>query len=343
MFGHSRGRSRGADRPKVGKLDAAPGGTLPRPALQDELLVAGRPTPRPPIWWTPLVARTSFTDARVIAATNSDLVPLIDAGPSAATSTTGSIPSGSTSPRYGTCARTSPADRPLPPGLRQGDQAEARASATTPARSLRRPRQGNAANSRHSSTTPCLLLVARCPGDLPKEVSTPCGTSPMLPPVRYREARKIALGKSFDESYLISDIRDSGGIVSRCAGHGISQRNFHKKLVRYQIDFEPRLDPGCGGRLPACTARSGSHPGPTFRDPASGCPEDRSPTAQARGRRVANPLVASTSGKSAPGPLLARARRSSPSEDRLAHRRGPTPRGENGYFHSWTWDRRARS
>jgi DNA-binding NtrC family response regulator len=56
-------------------------------------------------------------------------------------------------------------------------------------------------------------------------------------PSGYHSAREHAL-QHFDRTYLISALRECGGIVSRAARLvGLSERTFHKKLAEYDIDF----------------------------------------------------------------------------------------------------------
>jgi DNA-binding NtrC family response regulator len=56
-------------------------------------------------------------------------------------------------------------------------------------------------------------------------------------PSGYHAAREHAM-QQFERSYILSALRECGGIVSRAARlTGLSERTFHKKLADYQIDF----------------------------------------------------------------------------------------------------------
>jgi DNA-binding NtrC family response regulator len=56
-------------------------------------------------------------------------------------------------------------------------------------------------------------------------------------PSGYHAAREQAI-REFERTYLLSALRECGGIVSRAARlAGLSERAFHRKLAGYQIDF----------------------------------------------------------------------------------------------------------
>jgi two-component system, NtrC family, response regulator len=244
MFGHTRGAFTGADAPKVGKFEAAQGGTI----FLDELAEMSRPLQVALLRilqsgeFTPVgTAESRFTDARVITATNRELTPLIESGgfrndlyyrlniirielPSLR-ERRGDIPLlidhflhvlgsayGKSNLSVGVDAEELLLNYSYPGNVRELENIIRRAVILC---------RGNTIRA----------------GNLPSEVADGHSRTPARPAARYHESKEQAL-RDFDKAYLIGALSETGGIVSRAARMtGLSERNFHKKLARYHIDF----------------------------------------------------------------------------------------------------------
>jgi transcriptional regulator with PAS, ATPase and Fis domain len=244
IFGHMRGAFTGADTAKVGKFEAADRGTI----FLDELSEMGRPLQVALLRllqtgeFTPVGSVESrYTDARVIAATNCNLLTLIEAGRF----------------RHDLYYRLNIIRIELPPLRERRDDIPLLIDhfLRDLGAAYGRPTLGIGPDARD------LLLRYAYPGnireleniirravilargetihaaDLPPEVVATRAHAPAHSPCRYQEAKDEAL-RVFEESYLSSALLQTGGIVSRAARMtGLSERNFHKKLAHYRIDF----------------------------------------------------------------------------------------------------------
>jgi transcriptional regulator with PAS, ATPase and Fis domain len=245
IFGHVRGAFTGADAPKVGKFEAADRGTI----FLDELSEMSRPLQVSLLRllqsgeFTPVgTAEVRYTDARVIAATNRDLIPLIEAGRF----------------RHDLYYRLNIIRIDLPPLRERRDDIPAlidhflQLLCAEYGRSgldlgfdareilLKYPYPGNVRELENILRRAVILNHGHTirAKDLPLEVVSAPAPATVQLPCRYHEAKEHAL-RDFEESYLSSALRQSGGIVSRAArATGLSERNFHKKLARYHIDFK---------------------------------------------------------------------------------------------------------
>jgi transcriptional regulator with PAS, ATPase and Fis domain len=245
VFGHARGAFTGADTTKVGKFEAANRGTI----FLDELSEMGRPLQVSLLRllqsgeYTPVGAVESrYSDARVVSATNVDLIPLIESGRF----------------RRDLYYRLNIIRIELPPLRNRRDDIPVLIDhfLATFCAAYGRPALGLGPDARD------LLLQYSYPGnvreleniirravilsdgdtirarDLSPEIVAVPTAAPVPPPSRYHEAKHHAI-RVFEESYLSTALRNSGGIVSRAARlTGLSERNFHKKLARYHIDFK---------------------------------------------------------------------------------------------------------
>ena len=228
MFGHVRGAFTGADAAKVGKFEAAHHGTI----FLDELAEMGRPLQVALLRllqsgdYTPVGSvDTRYTDARVIAASNCDLLPLIASGRF----------------RHDLYYRLNIIRIDLPPLRERRDDIPLlidhflRGFGALYGRTglslepdawqllMRYTYPGNVReleNIIHRAVILGREGVVRS-RDLPPEVSG--AHSAALRPVaaaalssRYHEAKEHTL-RAFEESFLASALRESGGIVSRAA------------------------------------------------------------------------------------------------------------------------------
>lgn len=245
ISGHTRGAFTGADCAKPGKYEAAHGGTI----FFDELSEMSRPFQVGLLRilqtgeFTPVGAVESrYSDARVIAATNRDLVPLVGSGRF----------------RQDLYYRINIIRIELPPlRERRGDlPLLAGHFLARFGREYGKPSIGLSEAALNALTAydfpgnvrelENLLqrAVILCNADeigLEHLTAEVLGQRPALagatPPAGYHVARRHAL-RTFEESFLITKLRESGGIVSRAARRaGLSERNFHKKLGEYRIDF----------------------------------------------------------------------------------------------------------
>lgn len=249
MFGHARGAFTGADSAKVGKFEAAHRATI----FLDELAEMGQQLQVALLRllqsgeYTPVgLVDSRYSDVRVIAASNRDLLPLIASGRF----------------RHDLYYRLNIIRIDLPPLRERRDDIPLlinhflRAFETAYGRtglSLEPGAQellmgytypGNIRELENIIRRAVILnrgSVVRV-RDLPPEVAgnhavAPASVAAALTS-QYHEAREHTL-RVFEESFLSSALRESGGIVSRAArATGLSERNFHKKLIRYQIDFK---------------------------------------------------------------------------------------------------------
>jgi two-component system response regulator HydG len=244
IFGHVRGAFTGADSAKVGKFEAANRGTI----FLDELSEMGRPLQVALLRllqtgeYSPVgTVEGRYTDARVVAATNCNLTPLIESGRF----------------RHDLYYRLNIIRIELPPlrerredipgllqhFLRVFGAAYGRTDLSVGPDALdllvNYHYPGNIRELENITRRAVILAgdeIIRA-GDLPPEVLAAGPAAPPGSPCRYHEAKDQAL-RLFEESYLSTALRESGGIVSRAARvTGLSERNFHKKLAQYNINF----------------------------------------------------------------------------------------------------------
>jgi DNA-binding NtrC family response regulator len=244
LFGHARGAFTGAEVRRVGWFEAADAGTI----FLDELGEMSRPLQVALLRvlqtgeYTPVgTSETRYCDVRVVAATNTDLAPLIEAGRF----------------RRDLYYRLNIIRVDLPPLRERRDDIPLLAQhfletyATRYGRPglsfapgaldalMRYPFPGNVReleNLVHRA-------VALSEGDTIEVVRAPAGTAAATPgpvpalPASYHAAKECAI-RVFEESYLVDALRRCGGIVSRAARlTGLSERNFHKKLGLHNLDY----------------------------------------------------------------------------------------------------------
>lgn len=247
MFGHCKGAFTGADASRIGKFEAAHGGTI----FLDELAEMSRSLQVSLLRilqsgeYTPVgMVESRCCDVRVIAATNRDLVLLIEEGKF----------------RHDLYYRLNVIRIDLPPLRKRCDDIPLLvehflevfgAEYGKPGLSigpgtldvlLQYPFPGNVREL--ENTIRRALILCRgdmiMPQDLPPEVVAGRLPAPTPPSslAGYHVAKENAI-REFERSYLIGALLECGGIVSRAARlTGLSERNFHKKLEIYQIDYK---------------------------------------------------------------------------------------------------------
>ena len=244
MFGHAKGAFTSADTAKIGKFEAAHGGTI----FLDELAESSRSLQVLLLRvlqsgeYTPVgTVESRYCDVRVIAATNCDLVPLLESGRF----------------RHDLYYRINIIRLDLPPLRERRDDlpllidhflrsfceayGKPGLGLSSKAREilLSHPYLGNVRELENIIRRAVIL----CRGetimveDLPPELVTERHAAVPLPE-GYHAAKENAL-KEFEASYLTDALCKCGGIVSRAARlTGLSERNFHKKLASHHIDFK---------------------------------------------------------------------------------------------------------
>ena len=245
FFGHVKGAFTGANRRKIGKLEAANNGTIffdeigeMSRSLQVALLRTLQSGEYSPVG----SAETRYCDVRVIAAANCNLLDLVDSGDF----------------RQDLYYRLNIIHLEAPPlRERRGDLP------------LLFDHFLRTLSEKHQKRTPELKHEAReilCRYDYPGNVrelenvirravilcgDSDIGPEHLSPEVRgtsapstpvdaeledFQSAKARAV-ESFERSYLTNVLRLSGGIVSRASERsGLSERNFHEKLKRYGIN-----------------------------------------------------------------------------------------------------------
>jgi len=242
LFGHVKGAFTGATTRKLGKFEAAEGGTIfldeiseMSKTLQVKLLRILQFGEYSPVG----MAEPRYCNVRVIAATNQNLRPLIAAGAF----------------RKDLYYRLNIIRLELPPlRERSGDLPllikhflqQFGAAYNKPALAMSPEAQeillqydypGNVReleNMMHRAVILCEDTIIH-PYDLPPEVFPSRCSPAALPCGNFHEvkARMIA---TFEKSYLTAVLRECGGIVSRAAQRsGLSERNFHEKLKLYGL------------------------------------------------------------------------------------------------------------
>lgn len=243
LFGHAKGAFTGATSQKIGKFEAAEGGTIfldeineMSNAMQVKLLRILQSGEYSPVG----IAENKYIDVRVVAAAGQELSALIEEGKF----------------RKDLYYRLNVIRLDLPP-LR-----ERKADIPLLINHFLRS-YGDVYNKpclRLHSTVEDLLMMYNYPGNI-RELEniihraiilcrTKCISSELLPPEIFSQQHRVseASGKSFHETkalvveeferqYLISRLMECGGIVCRAAKlSGLSERNFHEKLKKYSID-----------------------------------------------------------------------------------------------------------
>jgi transcriptional regulator with PAS, ATPase and Fis domain len=244
MFGHSKGAFTGAGRARAGRFEAAHCGTI----FLDELSEMSRPMQVALLRilqsgeYTPVgCVESRYCDVRVIGATNCELEPLIEQKRF----------------RHDLYYRLNIIRIDLPPlRERRGDipllinhfldlfagaygKLGLRIAAEAREFLLGHDYPGNVRELENFIRRAVVLCGDRTitlehlrPG--PRVVH---GATATTGPSGYHAAREHAI-EQFERSYIVSALRESGGIVSRAARlTGLSERTFHKKLAEYQIDF----------------------------------------------------------------------------------------------------------
>ncbi len=242
LFGHVRGAFTGAMAPRVGKFEAAHGGTIfldeiseISKALQVKLLRILQSGEYAPVG----IAENRFCDVRVVAATNQDLQPLIEDGRF----------------RQDLYYRLNIIRLEIPP-LREHKEdipllidhflkmfkdayqrPELQINREAEELLMQYDYPGNVRELENIVRRAIILCSDKCisPDYLPREVLSPRFASTQSEPPTFHQA-KAQVVEEFEREYLASMLRDCGGIASRAAQRsGLSERNFYEKLKRYGI------------------------------------------------------------------------------------------------------------
>ncbi len=255
LFGHVKGAFTGATARKIGKFEAANGGTI----FLDEISEMSKPFQVKLLRilqsgeYAPVgVAENSYCDVRVVAATNQDLRPLIEAG----------IFRKDLYYRLNLLhlelppLRERKGDIPLliehflhifgsaysKPGLRLNLEAE---------EILRQyDYPGNVRELENFIRRAVILCRDECISSryLPPEVLRDRRTFPVNESINFHKAKSCVIAE-FERAYLASILGECGGIVSRAAHCiGLSERMFHEKLKKYGIDSK-NFDAARNGQL----------------------------------------------------------------------------------------------
>jgi len=253
LFGHAKGAFTGATAPKVGKFEAANGGTI----FLDEISEMSKPLQVKLLRilqfgeYAPVgIAENRYCNVRVVAATNQDLSPLIESGEF----------------RKDLYYRLNIIRLELPPlRERKGDipllidhflhlfsaaygKSDRHYQLTPEAEAilLHYDYPGNVRELENLIRRAVILCREECisPRHLPPEVLPKRHLPSTNPSPNFREAKSRVV-EEFERTYLTSRLNECGGIVSRAAHcAGLSERNFHEKLKKYGIcgkDFRAGL------------------------------------------------------------------------------------------------------
>jgi DNA-binding NtrC family response regulator len=249
LFGHVRGAFTGAVEAKVGKFEAAEGGTLffdevseMKPSLQVKLLRLLQSGEYAPVG----MAHNRYGNVRVIAATNRDLTPLLETGAF----------------RRDLFYRLNLIRIDLPPlRERRGDiplltdyfLSTFRAAHQKPHLDVSLEARevlaqyafpGNVRELENIVRRAVILCSASAiaPEDLPPEVRGARAALPGDLVDTFHRAKARAV-EEFEQAYLVAVLTACAGIVTRAAQRaGLSERYFHEKLKKYGIsskEFRP--------------------------------------------------------------------------------------------------------
>jgi DNA-binding NtrC family response regulator len=242
LFGHVRGAFTGATTRKIGRFEAAHGGTIfldevseMTKAMQVKLLRILQSGEFAPVGMT----ENQFCDVRVVAATNEDPLPLIDAGAF----------------RKDLYYRLNIIRIELP-ALRQrkcdvplltahflqtfGTMYDKPNLTITPEVSATLAQYDYPGNVRElENIVQRAVILCRGPAitcrELPAEISMPALDGSSLATATFHETKDRVV-EEFERTFLTSMLSVCGGIVSRAAERcGLSERNFHAKLKKYGI------------------------------------------------------------------------------------------------------------
>ena len=244
FFGHVRGAFTGAVERKVGKLERADGGTIfldeiseMSKSLQAALLRTLQSGEYSPVG----SSDTRFCNVRVIAAANRDLVEMVEAGEfrrdlyyrlniirldvPALRERKGDIPLfcdhflRTLGAKYGN------------PGL-----ALSRRALDT---LLAYDYPGNVRELENALRRAVILCGDRVvePEHLPAELTSDDARNELIEELGDFQAAKANAVEKFERAYITAVLQRCGGIISRAASFsGLSERNFHEKLKRYEIN-----------------------------------------------------------------------------------------------------------
>ena len=242
LFGHVKGAFTGAISHKVGKFEAANGGTVfldevseMSPGFQVNMLRILQSGEYAPVG----MAENRYCDIRVVAATNCDLRSLTDAGGF----------------RRDLFYRLNIINLVLPPlrqrkediplladhFLRRYDAAYVKPGIRLSRNAMKCLLQYDYPGNVRELENMIQRAVILC-GDnliteqyLPAELRSDCPQKNESQPTQFHEAKGKAI-EEFERAYLSTALRTCGGIVSRAAqSSGLSERNFHEKLKKYGI------------------------------------------------------------------------------------------------------------
>ena len=242
LFGHAKGAFTGATTRRVGKFEAADGGTVfldevasMSEAMQVDLLRVLQSGEYSPVG----SALNLACDVRIIAASNQDITPLIE----------------SHKFRADLYYRLNIIRMELPPLRSRRDDIPLLASHVL---GMVGGPSGKPAPKLSDESLELLMLhdypgnvrelenilrraVILCrgdtiePGDLPPELNARQHQLTRNPGARFHEAKAHVI-EEFERAYLTASLERTGGVISQAArSTGLSERNFHVKLRRYGI------------------------------------------------------------------------------------------------------------
>ncbi len=254
FFGHVRGAFTGAVERKIGKLERAEGGTIfldeisqMTPSLQAALLRTLQTGEYSPLG----SSETRYCDVRVIAAANQDLAQLVREGRF----------------RQDLYYRLNIIRLELPPlrrrrcdiptlaahfaetlGLAYGNP-RLRVGPEAMARLTAYDYPGNIRELENFIRRAAILCSGEeiRPSDLPPEVfeqAAPADDAEVSERADDFQSAKARVIERFEREYITNALSQCGGIISRAAEHsGLSERNFHEKVKRYDIDAKSYRGP----------------------------------------------------------------------------------------------------
>lgn len=244
FFGHVRGAFTGATERKIGKLERANGGTIfldeiseMSKSLQAALLRTLQSGEYSPVG----SSETRFCDVRVIAAANRDLVEMVEAGEfrqdlyyrlniirldvPALRERKSDIPLlcdhflQSLGAKYGN------------PGLTLSRRALDVLLAYDFPGNVR-----ELENALRRAVILCAESVIE-PDHLPTDITSDEARNDLIDELGDFQAAKANAVEKFERAYITAVLQRTGGIISRAAEYsGLSERNFHEKLKKYQIN-----------------------------------------------------------------------------------------------------------
>lgn len=242
LFGHARGAFTGATEAKVGKFEAAEGGTIfldeiaeMNRSLQVKLLRILQYGEYAPVG----LAENRYCNVRIVAATNCDLLPLIAGGAFRRDLyyRLNIIRLDLPALRERRCDIRPLIDHFLALFQANYHKPELRLNPEVEDILLHYDYPGNVRELENIIRR--AVILCRGPvinaGELAPEVRSAPQAAAAAVPVHFHEAKARAVG-DFEQNYLTTVLAACGGIVSRAAQYAhLSERNFHEKLRKYGI------------------------------------------------------------------------------------------------------------